>query len=188
VAKFCGRDRLFLLRGTSGKVGLRKGGMLVFVSLALHICCQLKLASIGLRIRGRDGGIDRHWPRLGAVTGLHEDFVKREFDSGTDDVKRIRGRGGMTDAFAVVHGVRDCGGRKEKGRGTKVGRKEGGEAKQSILKTSTGCGNGVLRIIGVVLSVVGVLVICRIGLGVFLGGSRPGDGTSSASDVVLELG
>lgn len=38
------------------------------------------------------------------------------------------------------------------------------------------------------LSVVGVPVVCRIGLGVFLGGSRPGGGTSSASDVVLELG
>jgi hypothetical protein len=161
--------------------------MLVFV-LALHICCQLKLVSMGLRIGGRDGGIDRYWPRLGAVAGLHENFVKREFDGGTDDVKRIRVRARMADAFAVVHGVRDGGGRKEKGRGTKVARKEGREAKQGILKTSTGCGNGVLVLFGVLLSVVGVLVICRIGLGVFLGGSRPGDGTSSASDVVLELG
>jgi hypothetical protein len=65
----------------------------------------------------------------------------------------------MTDAFAVVHRVRDGGGRKEKGRGTKVGRKEGGEAKQGVLKTYTGCGNGVLRIFAVVLCVVGVLVI-----------------------------
>lgn len=64
-----------------------------------------------------------------------------------------------------------------------MGRKEGGEAKQGILKTSTGCGNGVLCIFGVMLSVVGV--ICRIGLSDFLGGSN---GTSSASDVVLELG
>jgi hypothetical protein len=43
----------------SGLENLRKGGMLVFV-LALHICCQLKLVSMGLRIGGRDGGIDRH--------------------------------------------------------------------------------------------------------------------------------
>jgi hypothetical protein len=144
---------------------------------------------MGLRISSRGGGIDRHWPRLGAVTGLHEEFVKREFDSGTDDVKWIWGRAGMTDALAVVHGVRDGGSRVEKGRGTKVGRKEGGEAKQGILKISTGCGNGVLCIAWVVVGVVvvGVLVICRIGLGVFLGGSRPGDGTRSASDVVLEL-
>jgi len=154
--------------------------MLVLICLALHICCQLKLASMGLRI----GGIDRHWPRLGAVTGLHEEFVKRELDSRTDDVKRVRGRGRMTDALAVVHRVCDGGGRKEKGRGTKVGREEGGETKQGILKAGTGC---VLRIFEVVLSVVSVLVICRIGVGVFLGGSRPGDGTSSASDVVLEL-
>jgi hypothetical protein len=34
-----------------------------------------------------DGEIDRHWPRLGAVTALHENFVKREFDSGTRGVK-----------------------------------------------------------------------------------------------------
>lgn len=101
----------------------------MFVRLALHICCQLKLASMGLRIGGRDGRIGRHWPRLGVVTGLHEEFVKREFDSRTDDVKRIRGRGRLTDAFAVVHRVRDGGGRKEKGRGAKVARKEGGEAK-----------------------------------------------------------
>ena len=93
----------------------------------------------------------------------------------------------MTNAFAVVHGVRDAGSGKEKGRGTKVGREEGGEAKQGVLKTSTGCGNGVLCIPAVVLGVVGVYVISRIGLGVFLGGSRPGDGASSASDVVLEL-
>ena len=65
----------------------------------------------------------------------------------------------MTDAFAVVHRVRDGGGREEKGRGTKVGRKEGGEAKEGILKANTGCGNGVLRIIAVVLRGVGVLVV-----------------------------
>ena len=95
-----------------------------------------------------------------------------------DDVKRIRVGGRMTNAFAVVHRVCDEEHRKEKDRGTKVGRKEGGEAKQGILKISTGCGNGVLDIFGVVLSVVGILVICRIGLGVFFDGRRPGDGTS----------
>jgi hypothetical protein len=97
--------------------------MLVFVSLALHICCHLKLAAMGLRIRGRDSGIDRHWPRLGVVTGLHEDFIKREFNNGTDDVKRIRGRGRMTDTFVVVHGVHDYGGRKEKGKGTNISKR-----------------------------------------------------------------
>ena len=48
----------------------------------------------------------------------------------------------MTDAFTVVHRVRDSGGGKQKGRRTKVSRKEGGEAKKSTLGTSTGCGNG----------------------------------------------
>ena len=139
-------------------MGLRKGGVLVFVCFALHICCQIELASVGLSISGRGGGIDGHWPGLGAVTGLHEEVVKREFDSRTDDVERIRGRR-MTDAFAVIHRVCDARCRKEKGRRTKVGRKEGGEAKQGILKTSIGCGNGVLRIFAVVLSVVGVIVI-----------------------------
>ena len=156
MTEFCGRHRLFLLRGTSGKVSLRKGGVLVFVCLGLHIRRQLELTSIRMRIGGR---IDRHWPRFGAVAGLHEDFVKREFDGRTDDVERIGSRARMTDAFAVVHRVRDGGGRKEKGRGTKVGRKEGGEAKHGILKTNTCCGNGVLRIIAVVLRVVGVVVI-----------------------------
>ena len=65
----------------------------------------------------------------------------------------------MTDAFAVVHRVGDGGGRKEKGRGTKVGRKKGGEAKQGFMKRNTVCGNGVLRIFAVVLGVVGVVVI-----------------------------
>ena len=82
------------------------------------------------------------------------------------------------NAFTIVYGVYDRGCRKEKDRGTKVKRKEGGEVKQGILKISTSCGNGVLDIFGVVLSVVGVLVICRIGLGDFFGGNRPGDETS----------
>ena len=77
-----------------------------------------------------------------------EDFVKREFNSGMDNVKRIRVGGRMTNAFAVVHGVCDRECRKEKGRGTKVGRKEGGEVKQGILKISTSCSNGVLDIFG----------------------------------------
>ena len=76
----------------------------------------------------------------------------------------------MMNTFAVVHGVCDGERRKEKDRGTKVGRKEGGEAKQGILKISTSCGNSVPNIFGVVLSVVGILVICRIGLGVFFDG------------------
>lgn len=105
----------------------------MLVCLALHICCQLELASIGLRISGGGGGIDGHRPPLGAVTGLHENFVEREFDSRADDVERIRCRSRMTDAFTVVHRVRDGGGRKEKSRGTKVGRKEGGEAKEGVL-------------------------------------------------------
>ena len=48
---------------------------------------------MGLTINGRDGlgGIDRYWPRLGAATGLHEDFIKREFGSRTDDIERVRG-------------------------------------------------------------------------------------------------
>lgn len=119
--------------------------MLVFVCLALHICCQLELGSMGLRISGQGRGVDRHGPHLGAVTGLHQKFVKRELDRWTNDVKGIRGGDRMTDAFAMVHQVCGDGGGREKGRGTKVGRKEGGEAKQSILKTRTGCGNGELQ-------------------------------------------
>ena len=65
----------------------------MFVCLALHVCRQLELAAMGLRVGGRDGGIDGHWPRLGAVAGLHEEFVEGEFDGRTDDVKRVRGRG-----------------------------------------------------------------------------------------------
>ena len=52
-------------------------------------------------------------------------------------VLSIRGRARLTDPFAVVHWVHDRGGRKGKSRGTKVGRKEGGEAKQGSLKTRT---------------------------------------------------
>jgi hypothetical protein len=110
-----------------------------------------------------------------------------EFDGRTDDANRIGGRNRMTDAFAIVHRIGDRGGGKQKGIGAKVGRKEGREAKQSIMKGNTVCGNGVLRIFAVVLRVVGVLVIWRIRSGVFVGGRRPGDGTSSTSEIVLEL-
>jgi hypothetical protein len=51
------------------------------------------------------------------------------------------------------HQVCDGGCRKEKNRGTKFSRKDGGEAiQEGILKTSTGYGHGVLRISMVVLS------------------------------------
>jgi hypothetical protein len=90
----------------------------------------------------RLGVVGRNWPRLGAVTGLHEKFVEREFDCWADDVERIRSRERVTDAFTVVHLVREGGSGKEKGRGTKVGRKERGEAKKGIVGTSSGCGNG----------------------------------------------
>jgi hypothetical protein len=55
VTDFCERHRLSLLRGASGRVGLRKGGMLVLVCLALHNCCQLKPASMGLIISNYTG-------------------------------------------------------------------------------------------------------------------------------------
>jgi hypothetical protein len=60
-------------------MGLRKGGVLVFEYLALHpyvrLCCQVKLACMRLRIGGRDRRVGMDGP-LGAVTGLHEEFVE----------------------------------------------------------------------------------------------------------------
>jgi hypothetical protein len=95
----------------------------------------------------------------------------------------------VTDAFAVVHRVREGGRGVEKCRGAKVGGEKGGEAQQCIL-SDAGCGKG-----GIDIFVEGVIVDVRIGgkrsgigLGVFLDGSRPGHGTISAGDTVLELG
>jgi hypothetical protein len=113
-----------------------------------------------LGIIGRSGGVRRNWPGLGAVTGLHEEFVEGEFDRWADDVERIRGRERVTDAFAVVHRIREGGIGEEKGRGTKVTRKERGEAEKSIVGTSSGCGNGGggVRVIAFLVGVVGVIV------------------------------
>jgi hypothetical protein len=55
---------------TVGKVGLRESEMLVIVYFALYICCQLMLASMGLRISEENREIDRHWPGLEAITNL----------------------------------------------------------------------------------------------------------------------
>jgi hypothetical protein len=151
-------------------MGLRKGGMLMFEYLALHphlcVCCQVKLTCMRL-IVGRGGVVGGNRPRLRAVAGLHEKFVEGEFDGWANDVERIRRRDRVTNAFTVIHGVRDGGGGKQKGRGTKVGRKEGGETKKGIVGTSTGCGNGSgsVRVFAVVVSVgvVSVLVVWRIG-------------------------
>lgn len=171
MAKLCGRHCLFLLRGTSGKMGLRKGGMLMFEYLALHpnLCvrCKVKLACMRLLV-GRGGVVRRNRPRLRAVPGLHEEFVEGEFDSWANDVERIRRRDRVTDAFTVIHRVRDGGGGEQKGRGTKVGRKEGGETEERFMGTSTGCGNGsgsvrVFAVVVGVVGVVGVLVVWRIG-------------------------
>ncbi len=75
--EFCGKQCLFLLRHV-GQSGLEKrrdvGVRMLFISDVAQ------LASMELRISGRDRGIDKYWPRIGAVTGFHEDFVK-EFDS-----------------------------------------------------------------------------------------------------------
>ena len=50
-----------VLRGASGKVGLRKGGVVVFERLALHadvrLRCQFQLAGMGLKFCRRDGRV-----------------------------------------------------------------------------------------------------------------------------------
>jgi hypothetical protein len=113
---------------------------------------------MGLRIGGGgDGRVGRNGPALGAVTGLHEEFVEREFDGGANDVERIRRRDRVTDAFSVVDGVGGGGSGKEKGGGTKVGGEERGEAKQDVMRGGCDNGDGGVGLLEVVVGEVGVL-------------------------------
>jgi hypothetical protein len=125
---FSNPARLSLLQGMSDKVGLRKGGMLVFVCPAALALSYMLSAQAG--IHGNENQWSR-WDRRALATprGLGRSpvsmriFVKK-FDGRADVVKSARGRNRLTDAFAVVHWVHDGGGRKGKSRGQKV-RKEG---------------------------------------------------------------
>jgi hypothetical protein len=192
VTEFGGGDGLFLLGGAAGKVGLGKGGVVVLERLALHCDVRLgyhvQLACVGLRLGRRDGGVGRNGPCVGAVAGFHEELVEGKLNRGADDVEGIGGRDGVADAFAVIHRVREGGCGIEERRGAKVGRKYGGEAKEGIMRARGDCGNGDVGVSAVVVDWVGVLVVVRIGMGVFLGGGRPGNGATSAGDIVLELG
>jgi hypothetical protein len=154
---------------------------------------------MGLALCRRDGRERRDGPSLGAVARLHEKFVERKLDRRADNVKGITGGDGVTDAFSVVHRVRDGGSRIKEGRGAKVGGEDGREAKEGVLRTEEGggCGSGgVGGVSAIVVIGVGVRVVVRIGKGrrsrigecVFLGGTRPRDGTATARDIVLELG
>jgi len=87
-----------------------------------------------------DGKVGMNGPALGALTGLHEEFVEGEFAGGANDVERVQSRDRVTDAFSVVDGVGGGGSGKEKGGGTKVGGEERGEAKQDVMRG--GCGKG----------------------------------------------
>ena len=94
----------------------------------------------------------------------------------------------MTDAFTVVHGIRDGRSRIEEGGGTKVAGEQGRETKQGVLMgRRNGCGGGVCVVTGVSVIVI-VRVGGRFGESIFLGGCGTGDRTNPASDVVLELG
>ena len=104
----------------------------------------------------------------------------------------------MTDAFAVVHRVRDGGGRVEEGGGAKVAGEKGRETKQGVLmvrRNGYGCKGGGVCVSTGTDGEMSVIIIVRVGRSrrrvggsVFLGGGGSGTGTISASDAVLELG